>query len=80
MNLQFKVGVVMNKKLKNTLLLSFAILGLFTVAQAVINNEVTITYGYVNLEDDSNCNEQNLADFIQNHHTPFSKTIIKNDD
>ena len=80
MNLQFKVGVVMNKKLKNTLLLSFAILGLFTVAQAVINNEVTITYGYVNLEDDSNCKEQNLADFIQKHNTPFSKTIIKNDD
>ena len=35
----------------------------------------------VNIDDENDkVEKQSLEEFIQTHHTPFSKTIIKNDD
>ena len=77
----------MSKKVKNIILVSFAILGLVTAIQTVTNSEF-IAYGYVNLEDESasesnsisanNDEKTSLEKFIETHHTPFSKTIVKN--
>ena len=81
----------MSKKVKNIILAVLATLGIFTMVQYVGNNEFITTYGYVNFEDEnekindaisdnSDSDEQSLENFIQVHQTPFSKTVIKDDD
>lgn len=71
----------MGKKLKKAVMVLVAVFALVTVASTIVNNSEFVTCGYVNIDDENDkVEKQLLEEFIQTHHTPFSKTIIKNDD